>query len=926
MDATPTEGEGIAIPKFQVLDFVDEPNIQNTEHIRIFNNDLTTPISCVYEHEDANKIDLYIKIPLLTSNSIHDIYLCWNDATNQLSNEGVPTVYRTYEYGKIFDLLADDFAEQTVWSDSRVNSRTVVMSNFDITIPNEGNYFYNKADTNTPYVDEQEFFDLEIIDPIDFIPVVDQQAVSTHSLFLDVDDSYLDYEPPSLVDGTINDKGFLCGVVEWLPSFSWDWNVKKTMFTIETYGDINEDTMKFLLEKDEDSNKIKYYVSDADENYIEFDDLDESVNEGATRKRFYVLSWDNSSSTNKCSLHIVSKTGGYGSQEVEIPENLSIGGKIFARFKLGYTSGGAITNSKYDRVRLDYGTYLDATNEGDQDIVKNMVNYMPEFDNMIGYKYSDAVSPNNNQISFSETNTIKYKERKTMLKWSNINSFSFPDLNFKLLREPILSIIPAPSFLQFEYRNTFLIFTRNTINRFVLSGTADGWAGSVSSLIEEKTQYGLLAPKSLVRAGESIFWLSESGVMMWNKDGMKLISKNIVNVPIENGAVGFYNSLRNQYLIKSVVISDDGNGDEDGDGPESAVWNFGSEIIITQYSNIWIQADSGGNEGVNEGPGVMFQIVGYENLLPEGVSDLTFVWPYSHANSLINIINQPLPQDLHLNVWDYWLLDGVPVGGDGSSIPQEYRWIADPSPEFPHAPVLSFAYPDMNLLLYEESLPEVTFTPGTGETNLENIIYNPYFMGDLEWLQIFGVPRDNVYVLGFWNLSMANVLGATLAGHRTTATRTRDIGDFYSYQIDRNIWTKFNNMNAVDTAILTGGNELSNVNLLLNDNNEVLKYPGTSTVSEGKMKTKKMYFEKGVIRRVNLDHLTEDGNTVALKTTMERYNSEGEIMFSDNTITNIKPRKWRGIPLGKNRGRSITFEIENADNIGSIGFDLRVEQ
>ena len=92
------------------------------------------------------------------------------------------------------------------------------------------------------------------------------------------------------------------------------------------------------------------------------------------------------------------------------------------------------------------------------------------------------------------------------------------------------------------------------------------------------------------------------------------------------------------------------------------------------------------------------------------------------------------------------------------------------------------------------------------------------------------------------------------------------------------------------------------------------------------MKTKKMYFEKGVIRRVNLDHLTEDGNTVALMTTMERYNSEGEIMFSDNTITNIKPRKWRGIPLGKNRGRSITFEIENADNIGSIGFDLRVEQ
>ena len=137
-----------------------------------------------------------------------------------------------------------------------------------------------------------------------------------------------------------------------------------------------------------------------------------------------------------------------------------------------------------------------------------------------------------------------------MVKWTDVNGKSFPDLFFKKVREPVIKIMPAPSFLQFEYQNTFIIFTRNSINRFVLQGSASGWSGASNSLIEEKQQYGLLSEKSLVRAGDALFWLSEVGVVKWDgNQGLQLITKNIVDVPIKSSLFGYYVPLNNQYVL-----------------------------------------------------------------------------------------------------------------------------------------------------------------------------------------------------------------------------------------------------------------------------------------------------------------------------------------------------------------------------------------
>tara|TARA_R100000750_G_scaffold44651_1_gene29856 strand:- start:473 stop:1381 length:909 start_codon:yes stop_codon:yes gene_type:complete len=297
-----------------------------------------------------------------------------------------------------------------------------------------------------------------------------------------------------------------------------------------------------------------------------------------------------------------------------------------------------------------------------------------------------------------------------MVRWSDINRNAFPDLFFKFVREPVLKIVPAPSFLQFQYQNTFLIYTRNSISRFVLEGNASGWQGSSSSLIEEKQQYGLYAPETLVRIGEALFWLSEVGVVMWDREGLKLISKNIINVPIDKTYFAFENSIRNQYI-------------------------------------------------------------------------------------------------------------------------------------------LSQKHPDT---------------------------------------------------------------------------------EQFVYHVDRGVWTKFNNMGngtiqGITQAIsLTGGEQEENINLIYghDEDRNIYKYPSSNyTNKDSTVKTKKMFFEKGVVKRVKLGH-TGNGS---MKSILTKDNGSFTEITKTHTIDDIEINKWRGIPLGYNRGKSVEFQVDNADTIESIMYDLDIQ-
>jgi len=372
----------------------------------------------------------------------------------------------------------------------------------------------------------------------------------------------------------------------------------------------------------------------------------------------------------------------------------------------------AVKDSRYDDIQMQLGEYLDPEVDESRARFANIMNQFPAYDNFIGYQHAvskDDVTYNNN-INFTRTEVTDVKPRKNMIRWSDINRNAFPDLYFKSVREPIMKIVPAPSFLQYQYQNTFLIYTRNSINRFVLEGSASGWQGSSSSLIEEKTQYGLYAPESLVRIGESLFWLSEVGVIMWDRDGLRLISKNIIDVDMDKTYFGFENSINNQY-------------------------------ILSQKS------------------------------------------------------------------------------------------------------------------------------PGTEQ---------------------------------------------------------------YVYHVDRNLWTKFNNMGhglynkGITTAVsLTGGSQVDNINLIYghSDDNHIYQYPGTDyTAEDSTIKTKEMFFERGILRRVKAGYTGDDKSFSSILTKDDVDRSE---ITKTHTIA-MEANKWRGIPLGYNRGKSVVFQIDNADTIESIMYDLDI--
>ena len=142
-----------------------------------------------------------------------------------------------------------------------------------------------------------------------------------------------------------------------------------------------------------------------------------------------------------------------------------------------------------------------------------------------------------------------------MVVWSNLNGVNFPDLNNKRVKEPINGLIAAPSFLKYQYENTVIIFTRNSIHRFVLSGTPEGWRIQTESLAEQFKQVALMAPKSLVKVKDILFWLSEIGVVKWSPDELRIISRNRINININENAVAFFNPIRNQYIISNGSLT-----------------------------------------------------------------------------------------------------------------------------------------------------------------------------------------------------------------------------------------------------------------------------------------------------------------------------------------------------------------------------------
>ena len=160
----PDTGEplGKAIEHFNVNDFISGSyGKQNNQHIRLYDEDATTPIMVCYKMGESSSqwyLDLYIKIPLLVAGSSHVVYLCWTDEANMGDYDGVPDEYNatigydfTWEgnigihYGAFMFIGSDGWGRQQVWNNSRVRDTSFIVSPQEFS--NDSGAL-NKANTN----------------------------------------------------------------------------------------------------------------------------------------------------------------------------------------------------------------------------------------------------------------------------------------------------------------------------------------------------------------------------------------------------------------------------------------------------------------------------------------------------------------------------------------------------------------------------------------------------------------------------------------------------------------------------------------------------------------------------------------------------------------------------------------------------------
>ena len=115
------------------------------------------------------------------------------------------------------------------------------------------------------------------------------------------------------------------------------------------------------------------------------------------------------------------------------------------------------------------------------------------------------------------------------VRWTNLLGNSFEVNNTVRLTEPALALLPSPSFLPLEYRNTVLCFTRNTVSRLVFSDDMKSMADSANSIIQENFSLGLYAPKTLKNVSHGCMWLSEAGVILWTEEGILRVSQGVID-------------------------------------------------------------------------------------------------------------------------------------------------------------------------------------------------------------------------------------------------------------------------------------------------------------------------------------------------------------------------------------------------------------
>ena len=176
-----------------------------------------------------------------------------------------------------------------------------------------------------------------------------------------------------------------------------------------------------------------------------------------------------------------------------------------------------------------------------------LMNFSPLFPNQhLGYSTEDSENQN---ISFETPTENNSKGYQNVVKWTSVNGVNFPDLWERKFKEPIKGMIPHRRKSELTTNNRMLIFGRNTLNVFYLTGQPDNWNDSTDNIIEVFSQYGLYSENSLGELSGVKFWFSEIGAIMFKDETPIPISLHKINIPLSENIIGFAIPTKGQYVF-----------------------------------------------------------------------------------------------------------------------------------------------------------------------------------------------------------------------------------------------------------------------------------------------------------------------------------------------------------------------------------------
>ncbi len=586
-------------------------------HLRLFDTDMTTMLPVIYKKaSDGSYVDVLVKIPYMSAQETHVIYLCYGGVGVPPAEEMNGQDFRTAEYGDWMNMV-EGLEGQKVVSPSRVRSNNDV-----VTFANEEEYlsagtwdgnntviFKNRADEN-----------IEIKGRVNFRRNVGYEKIlgefkAQNELFSQYDPVYMHlnginrYEAMTI--SKLGDERPLQGMPAMM----------SLMFTVSlTKSDIRDDNIwanrfalvgrdtgryvKLQIKRNGDNFSFRMRYRNTDVGESRYNSSEITYNCGTDGRQYYLflMSWEKNNSRISLQLRVytpleIDPDGVWEDFVVEESTNnadrLPDGIAYRLLFEVNSFSDELVNQSfEFVNTRLIKNAYI--TSLDSAETLLSCLPYFPE--EHVGFDEGEGENVN---VSIDDGLKIKYDTRLGMLRYSSIGGITFPVMNYLWAKGRITRIMPAPSYLQTgDYQNCVVVFGEDFRQRMLLRGTPAGWQAAINEiLVDEKVHFGLSerARETLLMVANTLYWVSGNKLMRENMSGMVPVNQQDGGDILRIGEPGkdkqwsaLYDPVNNEIMLfrrdydRGRSAEDMGDGDPEEPMTEWAwVTSEGFEIKVT---------------------------------------------------------------------------------------------------------------------------------------------------------------------------------------------------------------------------------------------------------------------------------------------------------------------------------------------------------